>query len=149
MMHNRHLFLVISLLAWATALLGQLVQIGPSNTHECEEFEVSPNLILSSKSRVKGHLRDQTGAVMAHTRIELRSYVSGVKQTLLKQTQTGADGSFSLEVIAAGRYRFVIFAPGLRRPVSLIFPNAKECNLNVVPLVASTDTFPESVCPPK
>jgi hypothetical protein len=121
-------FFVISILLPTAALYGQLVQVGPRNPHACEEVKVRPNLILPSESRVEGHIKDPSGAVMAHTRIELRRYVSEVKQKFLRQTQTDVDGRFSLGVVSSGRYRFIIFAPGFKQPVDLKCVNAKACD---------------------
>jgi len=142
-------FFAITVLSAATALYSQLIQVGPRNPHACEEVKVAPNLILASESRVEGHIKDPSGAVFVHTRIELRRYVSEVKQTSFRHAQTDVDGSFSLGVVSAGRYRFIIFAPGFKQPVDLKCAQTNMCDLNVVPGIASTDTFPESVCPPK
>ena len=128
---------------------GQLVEIGPSNPHACEEVKVHPNLTLSAPTRVDGHVEDSSGAAMAHTRLELRTYTSELKQTLLKRAETDANGGFSLGATPAGRYRLVVFAPGFRQATDLKCSNGKNCALSIRLEVAPTDTFPESVCPPR
>lgn len=129
---------------------GQLVEIGPSNPHACEEVKVRPNLTLSMPTRVDGHVEDPSGASFpAHTRLELRTYMSELKQTLLKRAETDSNGGFSLGATPAGRYRLVVFAPGFRQATDLKCSNGKNCALSIRLEVAPTDTFPESVCPPR
>jgi hypothetical protein len=126
---------------------GQLVETGRSNPHACEEVKVHPNLTLSAPTRVDGHVEDSSGAAMAHTRLELRTYTSELKQTFLKRAETDANGGFSLGATPAGRYRVVVFAPGFRQATDL--KCSKNCTLSIRLVVAPTDTFPESVCPPR
>jgi hypothetical protein len=127
---------------------GQLVEIGPSNPHACEEVKVHPNLTLYAPTRVDGHVEDSSGAAIPHARLELRTYTSELKQTLLKRAETDANGGFSLAT-PAGRYRLVVFAPGFRQATDLKCSNGKNCALSIRLEVAPTDTFPESVCPPR
>ncbi len=141
---------VVSVLRLSSCLaFGQLVEIGPGNPHACEEVRVQPNLILSRPIPVEGHVEDQSGAAVANTRLELRTYKSALEQTLLKRAQTNAKGDFSLGEIPAGRYRLLVFIPGFKQATTLTCSRGDNCALSIRLQVAPTDTFPESVCPPR
>jgi len=130
-------------------VFGQLVEVGPRNPHACEEVKVQPNLTLSRPTRVDGHVEDASGAAIANTRLELRTYKSALKQTLLKRAQTDANGDFSLGATPAGRYRLLFFIPGFKQATNLKCSNGDNCDLPIRLEVAPTDTFPESICPPR
>ena len=127
----------------------QLIEVGPHNPHACEEVRVKPNLSLASATRVVGRLKDASGEVVANTRLELRKYVSYVKQTVLRQVQTDNSGHFLLGSINAGRYRLITFARGFQQPSQSVCPRLATCTLEIVLTPHTTDSFPESICPPK
>lgn len=139
----------MALLVSAFCLYGQLIQVGPPDPHACEKVKVNPNLVVEAAIDVKGHVRDPLGASMINTRIEIRKYVSETKQSSFRETKTDGHGDFSIGVLPAGKYRLVVFAAGFKQPRNLHCASGKSCSLNVVPKIAPTDTFPESVCPPK
>jgi hypothetical protein len=141
--------LTVSFLLSACCLPGQLVQIGPSDPQVCENVKVHPNLVLDVAVDLGGHVEDPSGAALVHKRIEVRKYISEVKQSSFRQVQTDGNGDFSVGVLPAGKYRLLIFARGFKQPRDLQCKSGKICKLNVVPAVAPTDTFPESVCSPK
>jgi hypothetical protein len=141
--------IMIAILVAPLYASGQLVQIGPADAHACEKVKVDPNLFIDRSIDVKGIVQDPSGAAMIRTRIEVHRYVSSLKQSPFRQTLTDADGRFSIGMLPAGRYRLVIFAPGFRQPRAVRCTGEKVCDLNIVPAIAPTDTFPESVCPPK
>jgi hypothetical protein len=111
--------------------------------------KVHPNLVLDAGVDIGGHVEDPSGAALVHTRIEVRKYISEVKQSSFRQLQTDGNGDFSVGVLPAGKYRLVIFARGFKQPRDLQCKSGKICKVNVVPEVAPTDIFPESVCSPK
>jgi hypothetical protein len=126
----------------------QLIDIGPPDPHACEHWKVKPNLLVSTKSNIRGEIRDQTGAPMPNLRIELRMHKSDEQQIFFRKTLTNANGRFSFGSVPPGNYRFVAFARGFRQPGPMSC-NRETCELRVVPEVAPTDAFPDSVCPPK
>jgi len=142
-------WLTTNSLLFMHCLYGQLVQIGPADLHACEKVKVNPNLVLKSAAEVKGHVEDPSGAAMVHTRIKVRKYVSQLKQSPFKEAHTDGGGDFSLGVLPVGNYRFLVFSPGFGQPGNLQCTAGKSCKLDVVVEVPPTDTFPESVCPPK
>jgi hypothetical protein len=142
-------WLTINSLLSVHRLYGQVVQIGPADPDACEKVKVNPNLVIESAAEVKGHLEDPSGAARVHTRIKVRKYVSQLKQSSFKEAQTDADGDFSVGVLPAGKYRFLVFSPGFGPPRHLQCIAGKSCQVDVVAEVLPTDTFPESVCPPK
>ena len=148
---GKHLWgaFVIVILIASSHGYGQLVQIGPTYPHSCEKVKVDPNLSLETSADVKGVVQDPSGVAMIHTRIEVRRYLSALKQSAFKQALTDGDGKFSIGVLPAGRYRLVILAPGFRQPRAARCAREKACDLKIMPEIAPTDTFPESVCPPK
>lgn len=142
--------LVAVVSVWLCGLaFGQLVHIGPVNSRACEEVKVQPNLILSRSIPVEGHVEDASGAVVANTRLELRTYKSALEQTALRRAQTNANGDFSLGAIPAGRYRLLFFLPGFKQATTLKCSKGGSCTLSIRLETAPTDTFPESVCPPR
>jgi hypothetical protein len=94
-------------------------------------------------------VEDASGSAIADTRLELRGYESALKQTLLKKAQTDHNGVFSLGTTPAGRYRLVFFIPGFKQAIDLKCSNGDSCRLRIRLEVALTDTFPESICPPR
>lgn len=60
-------------------------------------------------SGVSGRVTDQSGAVISKATVALRDASGGIKQTA-----TGADGSFQLAGIPAGRYDMTVTASGFR-----------------------------------
>lgn len=142
-------WLSLGVVTAVAAANGQLVTIGKSNPHACEEVKVQPNLTLSVATQLGGRLVDASLASMAETRIELRLCTSELKQTMLRRTQTDTDGRFSFGMTGAGRYRLVVFALGFKQPADLRCSEGKNCDLSVRLDVSPTDTFPESVCPPR
>jgi Carboxypeptidase regulatory-like domain len=141
--------LMIVLLLFPFYASGQLVQVGQPDAHACDKVKVIPNLLLEASVAVEGHVEDPSGAAIVHTRIEVRQYFSALRQSPFKQTETDEHGNFSVGVLPAGKYRLLVFAPGFKQPRPLQCRGAKSCDLSVMPEVAPTDTFPESVCPPK
>lgn len=142
-------WLSLGVVTAVAAAHGQLVTIGKSNPHACEEVKVQPNLTLSVATQLGGRLVDRSLASMPDTLVELRVYTSELKQTMLKRTQTDTDGHFSFGMTPAGRYRLVVFALGFKQPAVLRCSEGKNCDLSVRLDVSPTDTFPESVCPPR
>lgn len=126
----------------------QIVNIGPSDPYACEHWKVKPNLLVTTKSIIFGEIRDPDDTPMPNLRIELRVHKSDERQTFFRKALTSADGKFSFGSVPSGNYRFVAFARGFRQPGPMNC-NHESCDLRVVPEVAPTDTFPESVCPPK
>lgn len=141
--------LTVCFLLSACCLSGQLVQIGASDPQLCEKVKVHPNLVLEAAVDVGGHLEDPSGAALVHTHLEIRKYISEIKQTSFRQLQTDGNGDFSVGVLPAGKYRLLIFARGFKQPRNFQCKSGKTCKVNVVPEIAPTDTFPESVCSPK
>src|SRR6478609_3697909 len=141
--------LMIALPLYASCCYGQLIQVGPPDPHACEKVKVNPNLVIDSAVDVKGHVEEVSGMAMINARIAVRKYVSEIKQNSFRKAETDGNGNFAVGVLPSGKYRLVIFAPGFKQPRDLQCANGKSCKVNVVLETASTDTFPESVCPPK
>jgi len=131
-------------------LCGQLVQIGrTNNSHACEKVKVDPNLFVETPCSVNGIVQDPFDTKVTRTRIEVRRYGSALKQRPYKQTLTDPGGRFSLGVLPAGRYRLLVFAPGFQQPRLARCSGRTSCDVKIVLEAANTDTFPESICPPK
>lgn len=107
---------------------GQLVTIDP---HACDEVRVQPNLTLSITAQVEGQVVDPASAPISNTRLELRTYISELKQILFKRAQTDDKGNFSFGMTPAGRYRLVAFAPGFKQATNLKCPDLKSCALSI------------------
>ena len=135
---------VILILIASSHGYSQLVQIGPTDPHSCEKVKVDPNLSLETSADVKGVVQDPSGAAMIHTRIEVRKYLSALKQSAFKQALTDGDGKFSIGVLPAGRYRLVILAPGFRQPRAARCAGEKACDLRWCQRLRLRTRFPRA-----
>jgi hypothetical protein len=89
-------------------LLGQVVQIGPSDPNFCKKAEhVKSNLQLSTLVHISGRVVDQAGAPLKTSKVELRSYLSAKQQLPVKAVTTDTDGRFDLGKVGPGKYRLL------------------------------------------
>jgi hypothetical protein len=127
---------------------GQVVVIGadgrsgppPNNPEYCAAVEpLRPNLVLTANTNVRGRVTDQTAAPLKSSRIELRRFISAVKQVAVKQSYTDADGKFDLGMVGKGQYRLLL-SPyrGFKQPEKLAC-ESHVCTLDTVLIVNSTD----------
>ena len=128
-------------------LLGQVVQIGPSDPNFCKKVEhIKPNLQVTIPTHVSGCVVDQAGAPLITSRVELRSYVSTTQQMPVKITTTDADSGFDLGKVGPGKYRLLPSSTrAFEQPHHLSCPK-EECRL-AISLRANPTDLPLSVCP--
>ena len=123
-------------------------QIGPSDPEYCYRIEtIRPNLILREVVHLAGSIRDQTGAPLKNSPIELRKYISQRKQVEVRAISTDDNGHFDLGTAKPGNYR-LLASPhrGFRQPTLLRCRDGKNCDLNIVLIVNPTDQL-DSSCP--
>jgi hypothetical protein len=128
----------------------QLVQIGPNNSHYCDNIEqVKPNLVLSRATHLDGRIIDQTGAPFKSSLVELRLYKSESKQISIRKVQTDEGGHFSLHLVAKGQYRLLASpSRAFRQAEELECGDRDPCTL-LITLQASPTDQPDSRCPVK
>jgi hypothetical protein len=128
-------------------LLGQVVQIGPSDPNFCKKAEhIKPNLHVSTPRHISGLVVDQAVAPLKTSKVELRSYVSATQQMPVKITTTDADGGFDLGKVGPGKYRLLPSSTrAYEQPHHLRCPK-EECRL-AINLRANPTDLPLSVCP--
>src|SRR5215831_9702276 len=102
----------IAVVVVALALTGrahsQVVQIGPPDPHFCDKIErIKPNLIIKTKTRVSGQITDEANAPFRQSMVELRRYLSAVKQVPLRRVKTDDDGAFDLGIVGPGDFRLL------------------------------------------
>ena len=126
------LVVIVALLSgffFINGALGQVVVVGPDGKSRppratpeyCSEVEpLQPNLTVTTDSRVRGKITDQTTAPFHNSPIELRRFVSPTKQVPGKKASTDNDGKFDLGVVKRGKYRLLL-APhrGFKQPEKL------------------------------
>jgi hypothetical protein len=100
--------LVLPLLWFVNVGHGQVVEIGadgkaraPQATSEyCTQVEpIRANLKLTRDTRVRGRVIDETTAPFQNSPIELRRFISAVKQVTVKKSSTDDDGKFDLGTV--------------------------------------------------
>jgi Carboxypeptidase regulatory-like domain len=136
----------LCLLVVATFARCQLVQTGPPDPHSCEMEEVAPNLILPQDGKISGRVIDQTGAPFRDSPVELRVYLTPIKQVPVAKVMTNRDGQFSFERVNAGKYRILASPTRAFQQSDEIRCNGSECDLILTLRVNPTDT-PYSQCP--
>lgn len=104
-------------------VIGKDGKAGPpsSDPEYCAWVEpLRPNLILKKETMVKGRVTDQTTAPLKNSPIQLRRFISEVKQETVKKLSTDADGKFNLGKLKSGEYRLLLSPHrGFKQPEKL------------------------------
>jgi carboxypeptidase family protein len=126
----------------------QLVQIGTDDRHYCEKVEyIKANLHISSSLQLSGHVQDETGTPFKNSRVELRHYVSEVRQVRAANTQTDDNGDFHLGNVSKGDYRLLASPTrAFQQPVESWCKSSSQCFLRIT-LMANPTDLPASQCP--
>jgi hypothetical protein len=66
---------------------------------------IKPNLHVPSSVQLTGHIEDETVAPFKNSRIELRRYISDVRQVRTANAKTNENGDFRLGNVSKGDYR--------------------------------------------
>ena len=131
---------------WLLIVSSQVVSLG-GRPFDCRAFEkVRPNLELHQSSRVSGTISDKAGAKLKNSRVELRRYLSNVRQQSIKVVYTDNDGLFQLGDLGPGKYRLLASPTRAFQQPKHLECTSKECSLSIVLDVNATDQ-PDSVCP--
>lgn len=143
------LIAVLFVTALGTAF-GQIVQTGRNGPHYCDKIEhVKPNLVLSSVTRLRGRIIDQTGEPFENSLVELRLYKSETQQTSVKKVWTDKDGNFDFDSIPEGQYRLLASPNRLFRQADKLECQVYDpCVLLITLQVSATDQ-PDMFCPVK
>jgi 5-hydroxyisourate hydrolase-like protein (transthyretin family) len=139
------LLVIISTFAPASA---QLISFGPPGPHYCEHVErIKPNLVLSRTTQVGGRIIDQTGAPFVSSIVELRLYLSELRQVSVRKVSTDKDGRFDLTMVAKGKYRLLASSTrAFQQPDWLECGDGDKCLLAITLRVNPSD-MPASQCP--
>ena len=147
--------LVLTLLWFDNVGHGQVVEIGadgkartPQAASEyCAQVEpIRANLKLTGDTRVRGRVTDETIAPFQNSPIELRRFISAVKQVTVKKSSTDDDGKFDLGTVKRGEYRLLLSPDrGFKQPEKLAC-ESKDCTLDTVLIANPTDQFATN-CP--
>ena len=119
----------------------------PSDPEYCACVEpLRPNLILKEDTAVKGRVTDQTTAPFKNSPIELRRFISAVKQETVKKVATDADGKFNLGTVKRGEYRLLLAPTRGFKQAEKLECSSGTCVLETVLIVSPSDEFASS-CP--
>jgi len=119
----------------------------PSDTQGCIRVEqISPNLTLNTTTHIRGFVRDQTGAPFAASPVEVRLYLSEVKQSVVGKVTTDSQGSFELGNVAAGKYRLLLSPSRAFAQPSKLECASRDCTLDVTLVVNPSDLI-TAACP--
>jgi hypothetical protein len=127
---------------------GKEVRFTPEQARAwCVQIEpIEPNLRLKANARIRGTIKDQTGAPFSNSPVELRLFISQEKQEAVRKSSTDAAGSFDLKVVKPGEYRLLLSPHrGFKQPTKLEC-SSEDCNLQVV-LIANPSDQPTTNCP--
>jgi hypothetical protein len=113
----------------------------------CNEETVKPNLELTGRTRVAGHLKDDAGAPFADSKVLLRMTDAKGKFVPFRAVSTNKEGQFDFGVVDSGKYRFLP-APnrGFKQPKETKCYEGRDCELNLVLQVNPSDK-PFDGCP--
>ena len=147
--------LVLSLLWFVNVGHGQVVEVGadgkartPQATSEyCTQVEpIRANLRLTRDTRVRGRVTDVTTAPFQNSPMELRRFISSVKQVTVKKSSTDDDGKFDLGTVKRGEY-LLLLSPdrGFKQPEKIAC-ESKDCTLDTVLIANPTDQLATN-CP--
>ena len=96
---------------------------------------------------MRGRVTDQSTAPLKDSPIELRRFVSGSKQVVLKKVSTDSEGKFDLGLVKHGDYRLLLSPHrGFRQPEKLECPTIKNCTIDAVLVVNASDSL-AAACP--
>jgi hypothetical protein len=147
--------LALLLLWFVNGGYGQLVEVGadgkaraPRATPEyCAQVEpIRANLKLTGDTIVRGHVTDETRAPFRHSPIELRRFISPIKQVTVKKSSTDDDGRFDLGTVRRGQYRLLLSPHrGFKQPEKLEC-ESRDCTLDTVLIANATDQLATN-CP--
>jgi protocatechuate 3,4-dioxygenase beta subunit len=124
----------------------QVVSLG-SGSPDCKAIEkVRPNLELRQQTQVKGSIKDQAGAPLENSKVELRRYLSEAQQQTVKVVHTDKSGVFELGQIEPGKYRLLASPTRAFKQPDHLKCNQKSCSFSIVLQANATDQ-PDSLCP--
>jgi 5-hydroxyisourate hydrolase-like protein (transthyretin family) len=127
-------------------LSAQVVSVG-SGAPDCKAIErVLPNLELRQRTEVRGNIRDQAGAPLKNSKVELRRYLSESQQQTVKVVHTNKNGVFELGQVQSGKYRLLASPTRAFKQPEHLKCDEKGCSLSIV-LEANATDQPDSVCP--
>ena len=119
----------------------------PSDPEYCASVEpLRPNLILKERTMVKRRVTDQTAAPLKNSPIELRRFLSEVRQETVKKVSTDADGKFNLGTVKSGEYRLLLSPHRGFKQAEKLECSSGACDLETVLIVNPTDQLASS-CP--
>jgi len=134
---------------------GQVVEVGADGkartpqaiSEYCAQVEtIRANLKLTGDTRVRGRVTDETTAPFQNSPIELRSFISPVKQATVKKSSTDGDGKFDLGTVKRGEYRLLLSpGRGFKQPEKLTC-ETKDCTLDTMLIANPTDQLAAN-CP--
>ena len=102
---------VLALCGLVGGAQGQVLRGGASRAtpDSCSQVEpIHPNFAPAEDVLVRGHITDQTAALIQNSSVELRRFISEHKQVIVKQVLTHADGKFDLGLVKHGAYRLLL-----------------------------------------
>jgi hypothetical protein len=139
------LFLLIGIVT--SRLVGQLVQVGPSDPNFCEKVEhLTPNLRVAEMAHISAILVDDSGAPFKSSRVELRIFVSAEQQRPVKTVMTDEHGQFDLGMVDPGQYRLLASATRTFAQPQTLVCTLKDCKFDIK-LHANPTDLPASTCP--
>jgi 5-hydroxyisourate hydrolase-like protein (transthyretin family) len=138
-------FLALSL---ASPSAAQIVQIGSNDRHYCANVEhIKANLHMPSSVQLMGHVEDETGAPFKNSRIELRRYVSEVRQVRFANATTDDNGDFHFGDVSKGDYRLLASPTrAFKQPDETWCSTGRQCFLHII-LKGNPTDLPASQCP--
>jgi hypothetical protein len=139
---------VLLIATLASAVFGQLVQIGPNDPNYCYKVEkIRPNLDLRDQVHVLGTVRDESTAPFVSSRVELRRYFSQRNEVRVRVVSTDDHGRFDLGIVKPGKYRLLASPTrAFKQPSALQCQNGDMCELKITLIANPTDML-DSQCP--
>jgi hypothetical protein len=98
--------IVIVIALFATAFASAQVVL-PSGEVPCSNEKVDANLKVKAEQRVSGEVKDQSGAALALSRVELRMYKEAHKFVAYRTVMRDREGHFDFGLVDPGKYRFL------------------------------------------
>ena len=132
--------------AGATFARSQLVQTVPLDPPYCEKQEFEPNYRLPQDGKISGRVLDQNGAPLQDSPVELRLYLTPIKQLAVAKVMTNREGKFNFRRVKAGRYRIVPVPTRLFQQTSQGICEGDDCRVEITLRPNPTGT-PDSQCP--
>jgi hypothetical protein len=114
---------------------------------ECSSEVVRPNLVLRAPTIISGQVKDETGAPLRRSQIELKKLSNSILQPARLDVKTDEEGRFTFDEAEPGDYR-LLASPNraFAQPEKLDCYGLRNCRFEIV-LNANATDLPCALCP--